>query len=116
LEFASRQTGFSSSGRVGIVGSSSRKCPEAIATPVDKNRLALQTGHRILSRDLRLLFYDGLVFVGEANAYYLAYVRAREIIEEFRPGSIALPAVGLCRARRYHADHADVGAGLVEAA
>jgi len=43
--------------------------------------------------------------------------RAREIIEEFSLGSIALPArPTVSRARRYHTDHADIGAGLVGAA
>ena len=43
--------------------------------------------------------------------------RAREIIEEFSLGSIASPVrTTASRARRYHADHADIGAGLVGAA
>jgi hypothetical protein len=42
--------------------------------------------------------------------------RAREIIEEFSLGSIALPARPMVScARRYHADHADIEAGLVGA-
>ena len=46
-----------------------------------------------------------------------ARARAREIIEEFSLGSIASPVrTTASRARRYHADHADIGAGLVGAA
>ena len=46
-----------------------------------------------------------------------ASARAREIIEEFSLGSIASPVrPTVSRARRYHTDHADVGAGLVGAA
>jgi hypothetical protein len=47
-----------------------------------------------------------------------AHARARETIEEFRLGSVALPARPMVsRARRYHdADHADIGAGLDGAA
>src|SRR5262249_6250896 len=46
-----------------------------------------------------------------------ACTRAREIIEEFSLGSIASPVrPTVSRARRYHTDHADVGAGLVGAA
>ena len=46
-----------------------------------------------------------------------ASARAREIIEEFSLGSIASPVrTTASRARRYHADHADIGAGLVGAA
>src|SRR5215470_20320473 len=36
LEFASRQTGFSSSGRIVIVGPIHRKCPEVVVVAVDK--------------------------------------------------------------------------------
>src|SRR6516162_1347303 len=43
--------------------------------------------------------------------------RAREIIEEFSLGSIASPVrTTASRARRYHGDHAGIGAGLVGAA
>jgi len=44
-----------------------------------------------------------------------AWARAREIIEEFRSGSIALAAVRLCRLtlRRYAAGHANGAVGLV---
>src|SRR5262249_4225019 len=43
-----------------------------------------------------------------------AYARAREIIEVFSPGSIACRyRTTASRTRRYHADHADIGAGLV---
>jgi len=46
-----------------------------------------------------------------------ASARAREIIEEFSLGSIASPVrPTVSRARRYHTDHADVGAALVGAA
>src|SRR5262249_47469341 len=46
-----------------------------------------------------------------------ACTRAREIIEEFSLGSIASPVCPtVLRTRRYHTDHADVGAGLVGAA
>jgi hypothetical protein len=54
------------------------------------------------------------------NGHRLARTRMharREIIEEFRLGSVALPARPMVSgARRYHADHADIGAGLDEAA
>src|SRR6516225_1180477 len=36
LEFASRQTGFSSSGRIVIVGPIHRKCPAVVVVAVDK--------------------------------------------------------------------------------
>ena len=36
LEFASRQTGFSSSGRIVIVGLIYRKCPGVVVVAVDK--------------------------------------------------------------------------------
>jgi hypothetical protein len=36
LEFASRQTGFSSSGRIVIVGLIHRKCPAVVVVAVDK--------------------------------------------------------------------------------
>jgi hypothetical protein len=36
LEFASRQTGFSSSGRIVIVGPIHRKCPGVVVVAVDK--------------------------------------------------------------------------------
>jgi hypothetical protein len=36
LEFASRQTGFSSSGRIVIVGPILRKCPGVVVVDVDK--------------------------------------------------------------------------------
>ena len=46
-----------------------------------------------------------------------AHARAREIIEEFSLGSVASPVrPTVSRARRYHTDHADIGAGLVGAA
>src|SRR5262249_41028457 len=62
-----------------------------------------------------------IAFVATPNGRRLARARActraREIIEEFRLGSVALPArPTVSRARRYHADHADIGAGLNRAA
>jgi len=51
------------------------------------------------------------------NPPRLARTRAREIIEEFSLCFIASPVrTTASRARRYHADHADIGAGLVGAA
>src|SRR5262249_31352193 len=58
-----------------------------------------------------------LAFPKSAPPCAHAHARAREIIEEFPLGSVALPArPTVSRARRYRADHADIRAGLVGAA
>jgi hypothetical protein len=68
----------------------------------------------------RATVMNSIAPVWDGNETWLIFgglTRAREIIEEFSLGSIASPArPTVSRARRYHTDHADVGAGLVGAA
>jgi hypothetical protein len=73
----------------------------------------------IIPRDWTLLPRKGSKkYHSESRTGAALGARAREIIEEFRSGSIALAAVRLCRLtlRRYAAGHADGAAGLVGAA
>jgi hypothetical protein len=52
LEFASRQTGFSSSGRIVIVGPIHRKCPGVVVVRVDKIAERCKQDTESLSSDL----------------------------------------------------------------
>ena len=101
LEFASRQTGFSSSGRIVIVGPIHRKCPGVVVVAVDKIAERCKQATESLSSDrsrenaeepttrampLYEVIVVGLGAVGSAATWHLARLGTNVLgIDRYKP-------------------------------